>query len=83
MGRIERVVLHNFKSYAGTHTLGPMTDFTAIIGPNGAGTHITPHPPQHPSPPSPLPLNPLSSPFPPSPPSCWQASPTSWTPSAL
>ena len=37
MGRIDRVVLHNFKSYSGTHTLGPLTDFTAVIGPNGAG----------------------------------------------
>ena len=51
MGRIDRVVLHNFKSYNGTHTLGPMTDFTAIIGPNGAGQgshcilHMTTHSP--------------------------------------
>eukprot|EP00903_Cladosiphon_okamuranus_P011947 g11221.t1 len=27
----------NFKSYAGTQTIGPFKDFTAVIGPNGAG----------------------------------------------
>ena len=27
----------NFKSYAGTQTIGPFKKFTCIIGPNGAG----------------------------------------------
>lgn len=37
MGRLERLELENFKSYAGSHTIGPFKDFTAVIGPNGAG----------------------------------------------
>ena len=37
MGRIDRLELFNFKSYAGKQTLGPFQDFTCIIGPNGAG----------------------------------------------
>eukprot|EP00768_Dysnectes_brevis_P004155 gnl/Dysnectes_brevis/2963_a3644_710.p1 GENE.gnl/Dysnectes_brevis/2963_a3644_710~~gnl/Dysnectes_brevis/2963_a3644_710.p1 ORF type:complete len:1242 (-),score=281.18 gnl/Dysnectes_brevis/2963_a3644_710:34-3759(-) len=35
---IEKLVLENFKSYAGRHTIGPFTKtFTAIVGPNGSG----------------------------------------------
>jgi structural maintenance of chromosome 1 len=78
MGRIDRVVLHNFKSYSGTHTLGPMTDFTAIIGPNGAGPPhlLIPRAACTPcSPPT------LTSSLSPSSLYTVQVSPTSWTPS--
>ncbi|ORY92961.1 condensin complex subunit SMC1 [Leucosporidium creatinivorum] len=34
---IREIVLRNFKSYAGTQTIGPFHSFTAVIGPNGAG----------------------------------------------
>lgn len=34
--RLDRLELENFKSYSGRHTV-PFTNFTAIIGPNGAG----------------------------------------------
>jgi hypothetical protein len=37
MGRLVRIELENFKSYAGSQTIGPFKDFTAVIGPNGAG----------------------------------------------
>lgn len=37
MGYLERLELENFKSYKGSHTIGPFTRFTAIIGPNGCG----------------------------------------------
>eukprot|EP00698_Gefionella_okellyi_P004874 TRINITY_DN14506_c0_g1_i1.p1 TRINITY_DN14506_c0_g1~~TRINITY_DN14506_c0_g1_i1.p1 ORF type:complete len:1230 (+),score=329.71 TRINITY_DN14506_c0_g1_i1:106-3795(+) len=37
MGRIERIEVENFKSYAGHQIIGPFKDFTAVIGPNGAG----------------------------------------------
>eukprot|EP01138_Halocafeteria_seosinensis_P004484 gb/GECG01004587.1/.p1 GENE.gb/GECG01004587.1/~~gb/GECG01004587.1/.p1 ORF type:complete len:322 (+),score=62.98 gb/GECG01004587.1/:1-966(+) len=36
-GKIERINVHNFKSYAGKQVIGPFHDFTAVIGPNGAG----------------------------------------------
>lgn len=36
-GRIDRIEVDNFKSYAGQQTIGPFLDFTAVIGPNGAG----------------------------------------------
>eukprot|EP00953_Heterococcus_sp_UTEX-ZZ885_P009453 5564-Heterococcus_DN1.PRE.1 len=36
MGRLVRIELENFKSYAGSQTIGPFKDFTAVIGPNGA-----------------------------------------------
>ena len=36
-GRISRLDLHNFKSYGGKTTLGPFLDFSAVVGPNGAG----------------------------------------------
>jgi len=32
--RIDRLEVENFKSYKGTQTIGPMKDFTAVIGPN-------------------------------------------------
>lgn len=34
---IHYIVLHNFKSFSGTHKIGPFLDFTAVIGPNGGG----------------------------------------------
>eukprot|EP00964_Phaeocystis_antarctica_P058650 scaffold34803_cov48-Phaeocystis_antarctica.AAC.1 len=37
-GRISRLDLNNFKSYGGKTTLGPFLDFSAVVGPNGAGT---------------------------------------------
>lgn len=37
MGRIDRLELENFKSYAGKQVIGPFQPFTAIIGPNGSG----------------------------------------------
>eukprot|EP00211_Chloroparvula_japonica_P008719 CAMPEP_0119141014 /NCGR_PEP_ID=MMETSP1310-20130426/30227_1 /TAXON_ID=464262 /ORGANISM="Genus nov. species nov., Strain RCC2339" /LENGTH=148 /DNA_ID=CAMNT_0007132421 /DNA_START=74 /DNA_END=516 /DNA_ORIENTATION=- len=37
MGYIDRLVVHNFKSYAGEQVIGPFHAFTAIIGPNGSG----------------------------------------------
>lgn len=37
MGRIDRLEVTNFKSYAGTQVIGPFKDFTCVIGPNGAG----------------------------------------------
>lgn len=36
-GRIDRIVVDNFKSYKGRQTIGPFKSFTAIIGPNGSG----------------------------------------------
>ena len=35
--KIKWVIITNFKSYKGTHRLGPFTDLTAVIGPNGSG----------------------------------------------
>ena len=37
MGRLRQLELENFKSYVGHQIVGPFDDFTAIIGPNGAG----------------------------------------------
>lgn len=37
LGHIEKIVLENFKSYAGRHEIGPFDKFTCIIGPNGSG----------------------------------------------
>lgn len=34
---IEKLVINNFKSYAGRHEIGPFDKFTSIIGPNGSG----------------------------------------------
>lgn len=37
LGRIERLVVENFKSYGGLHEIGPFDKFTCVIGPNGSG----------------------------------------------
>lgn len=37
MGRLDRLELHNFKSYGGDVVVGPFKGFTAIIGTNGSG----------------------------------------------
>ncbi|KAH0484442.1 MAG: uncharacterized protein KVP18_004595 [Porospora cf. gigantea A] len=37
MAAIVSIELHNFKSYKGTHIIGPFKRFSAIIGPNGSG----------------------------------------------
>lgn len=37
MGRLDRLELHNFKSYGGDVVIGPFKSFTAIIGTNGSG----------------------------------------------
>lgn len=35
---IDKLVLHNFKSYAGEQVIGPFhTSFSAVVGPNGSG----------------------------------------------
>lgn len=34
---LEKLEVENFKSYAGTHTIGPFDKFTCVIGPNGSG----------------------------------------------
>jgi structural maintenance of chromosome 1 len=34
---LQSIELRNFKSFLGDHKIGPFTDFTAIIGPNGGG----------------------------------------------
>ena len=35
--KITRIILHNFKSFLGTHIIQPFDQFTCIIGPNGGG----------------------------------------------
>lgn len=35
--RLRWIVLENFKSYRGTHVVGPLTSSVGIVGPNGAG----------------------------------------------
>ena len=37
MGRIDRIEVQDFKSYAGNQIIGPFRGFTAVIGPNGSG----------------------------------------------
>lgn len=37
MGRLLQIELENFKSYGGHQVVGPFSDFTSIIGPNGSG----------------------------------------------
>lgn len=37
MGRLDRLILVDFKSYQGEQVIGPFLNFTAIVGPNGAG----------------------------------------------
>ena len=36
-GHIDRIEVQDFKSYAGKQTIGPFKEFSAVIGPNGAG----------------------------------------------
>ena len=36
-GRLHRLEVENWKSYGGRQVIGPFSDFTAVIGPNGAG----------------------------------------------
>lgn len=36
-GKIVQLEVENFKSYSGSTTIGPFTEFTAVIGPNGSG----------------------------------------------
>jgi len=36
-GHIDRIEVVNFKSYRGSHVIGPFDKFTAVIGPNGSG----------------------------------------------
>ena len=42
-GKIDRLEVMNFKSYGGKQIIGPFGDFTAVIGPNGAGTRPRAH----------------------------------------
>lgn len=37
MGRLELLVVENFKSWRGRQVIGPFKRFTCIIGPNGSG----------------------------------------------
>lgn len=61
------IEMENFKSYRSKIVIGPLQRFTAIIGPNGSGKHFFDSPP--------LPFFTV--------PPLFQASPTSWTASAL
>lgn len=36
-GKIQELVVFNFKSFAGKHKIGPFLEFTAVVGPNGGG----------------------------------------------
>jgi hypothetical protein len=35
--KLDRVLVRNFKSYAGDQEIGPFSTFSSIVGPNGAG----------------------------------------------
>jgi structural maintenance of chromosome 1 len=37
LGRLSALEVKNFKSYKGLHSIGPFSNFTAVIGPNGSG----------------------------------------------
>ncbi|XP_072452711.1 structural maintenance of chromosomes protein 1B isoform X2 [Notamacropus eugenii] len=37
MGRLDRLLVENFKSWRGRQVLGPFRGFTCIVGPNGSG----------------------------------------------
>ena len=40
--KLDRVLVRNFKSYAGEQEIGPFSTFSSIVGPNGAGsTHFS------------------------------------------
>lgn len=41
-GNLHKLVVTNFKSYAGELTIGPFKDFTCVIGPNGSGLALDP-----------------------------------------
>lgn len=41
-GRLHRLEVENWKSYGGRQVIGPFSDFTAVIGPNGAGAPTAP-----------------------------------------
>lgn len=36
---LKSIEMKNFKSYNGHHTIGPLKNFTAVIGPNGSGEY--------------------------------------------
>lgn len=36
---LEYIVMSNFKSYRGNVSIGPLKQFTAVIGPNGSGKY--------------------------------------------
>lgn len=48
MGRLELLLVENFKSWRGRQVIGPFRKFTCIIGPNGSGNWGPEHlrPPQ-------------------------------------
>jgi structural maintenance of chromosome 1 len=37
MGKLFKLEIENFKSYAGTQVIGPFQNFSCVVGPNGAG----------------------------------------------
>ena len=41
MTRLDRLLIDNFKSYKGQQIIGPFSNFSAVIGPNGSGMHET------------------------------------------
>lgn len=47
-GNLHKLVVTNFKSYAGELTIGPFKDFTCVIGPNGSGMSLYPPHPKKP-----------------------------------
>lgn len=34
---LQKIELHNFKTYRGNVKVGPLKEFTAVVGPNGSG----------------------------------------------
>lgn len=36
-GSLKSLEIQDFKSYKGLHSIGPFSNFTAVIGPNGSG----------------------------------------------
>jgi ubiquitin len=43
-GCLYKLEATNFKSYGGTHTIGPFKDFTCVTGPNGSGAVLARRP---------------------------------------
>ena len=37
---LKYIEVENFKSYRGFYTIGPLKQFTAVIGPNGSGNNF-------------------------------------------